>query len=503
MFSLYSKRQDHLARKAQKKTLRIISLLMLFSQALLLLFVTQWIRAQYREQERRLNNDLQNIFTHTGQRLSDSLLDQTVSIILRTPGDRKVHGMEFQVSGSVTGAPEDIKDSAVMHFQLSPNEVKDSNISMHPQSPELKTGHIMVKRFPKEEIIPDNMKKVFRVALLQTANAHGVPENIFATAVDSKLFSKEFAIDLAKKKYPFPVYIDSTAYTPGKFFSYRPDMPKAMPIAVSGYGMYLFNAILPQAAFSLLLLLLTAAAFWLAYRNMKQQAVFSMQKDSMISNISHELKTPVATTRVALEALSSFNAIDDPVRTRKYLQVAEWEMKRLENMIDKVMNIMQTEAGNIMLQKESADIIGILKDITGILEPVLSDRNIMLKEKRTGEDFFAIVDKTHLTGALYNILDNAMKYGGDTISIDINAGREAIHIGISDNGPGIAQAYHKKIFDHFFRIPSGDQHNVKGHGLGLSYARHIIEAHGGTLSLDSREGAGATFLISLPKNYTV
>lgn len=497
---MYSKSKYELARIAQKKKLRVISLLMLASQVLLLLFISEWIRVQYHEQERRLNNDLQSIFLHTEERLADSLLDQTVSIILKTQGNKTMKGMEVHVAGNAHEPTAHIKDSVVKNFQLSTTfEIPDSTISAHPPSPGQKIEHIVIKNAPREEHLPEDMKKVLRVALLQTANTHGLPESVFTTSVNNKLLVKEFAKDLLKKAYAFKVHEDSVTLKPGNLFSYSQDAPKALPIKVSGYSGYLFKAILPQVIFSILLLLLTCIAFWLAYKNMKRQAIFREQKDSLISNISHELKTPVATTKVALEALNSFNAIDDPVRTRKYLQVAEWEMKRLENMIDRVMNIMQTETANLILHKESVNLAELLSEMTNTIQPILAQKNIVLKQTMD-EHLLVSADKTHITGAIYNIMDNAIKYGGDRIEIKLaSKGGQAV-LEIRDNGPGISSGYHKKVFEHFFRVPSGNKHDVKGHGLGLSYALQIIEAHGGSIKLESSPGNGATFTIVLPQS---
>ncbi|RYZ50190.1 MAG: ATP-binding protein [Sphingobacteriales bacterium] len=109
-------------------------------------------------------------------------------------------------------------------------------------------------------------------------------------------------------------------------------------------------------------------------------------------------------------------------------------------------------------------------------------------------------DAAHLTGAIYNIVDNAIKYGGDRIDISLeDKGSNAVLI-IDDNGHGIASQYQRKIFERFFRVPSGNLHNVKGHGLGLSYSRYIVVAHSGSLTLESRPGHGATFILSIPKH---
>jgi signal transduction histidine kinase len=471
---------------------------MLASQVLLLLFVSEWLRGQYREQERILNNDLQSIFAQTEQRISDSLLDQTVAIILKTPNGSMTGSMEIHLAEDTDSSLAQIRDSVVKQFHISSSEPVDSIIKPGPDRP----GHferVIIKSVRNTDSnLPYDMKKVLRIALMQTANARGMSEKLLTSSIDNRLQLKEFSKDLLKRKYPFTTHYDTGTYKSDKHFSFRSNTPNALPIRVSGYQNYLFKTILPQSAFSLLLLLLTAAAFWLAYRNMKRQAQFSEQKDSMMNNISHELKTPVATTKVVLEALNSFNVIDDPARTKRYLQVAEWEMERLENMIDRVMNIMQSESGNISLNKADLNFADVLNRVIKTLQPILTEKNIALQEENIDAQLQISADKVHLAGAIYNILDNAIKYGGNLIKVSLEARNQMAVLAICDNGPGIPAAYHKKIFESFFRMPTGDIHNVKGHGLGLSYSKYIIEQHGGSIGLENNDEPGATFVISLP-----
>lgn len=474
---------------------------MLASQVVLLLFISEWIRVQYRDEERRLNDDLKNIFVNTEERLSDSLLNQTVAVILKSPGRQTIPGMEVKVTAGTNEPLKNINDSIVktIVFPTVGDSVREINTHVKPFSGQ-KNEQVIIRNLPKETQLPENMKKVLRVALVQTANAQGVSEHVFTSSINDDLMIKEYSNALEKKKYSFKTQKDTLPQEHGTLFSYRQNAPEGLAVKVSGYEGHLFKSITPQIIFSLLLLLLTGIAFGLAYRNMKKQALFSEQKDSMISNISHELKTPVATTKVALEALSSFNGIDDPIRTRKYLQVAEWEINRLENMIERVMNIMQTETANIILHKESVNLWELLSEITNALKSVISEKSVTLDMEQIDKHLLVVADKIHLTGTIYNILDNAIKYGGNAIEIKLlTKGDEAV-LEIKDNGPGISPSYHKKVFEHFFRVPSGNKHDVKGHGLGLSYARQIIEAHDGKIRLESAPGKGATFIITLPQS---
>jgi signal transduction histidine kinase len=479
------------------KTWKQIGWLMLAGEIMLLLFLAQWLHSQYQVQEKRLHQDIKSLFINTEDKLTDSLLNQTIAIVLNNPdqGPRKV-----QVR--ITSSPSDtlFKDS----FQKFLPDQSPHDIAMKGLRPgdTMRTTikQMVIRSQSDKEPLPEDLKKVLRLAIVQTANAKDLYAHGFPASADSTTLFKTFQKELQKKQSGFVAHWDTTQLQDtGKLFRfwYR-NMPESA-VSVSGYRTYLLRSILPQIGFSLVLLLLIGLAFWLAYRIMKHQALFNRQKDSFISNISHELKTPVATTKVAIEALTTYNGLDNPERTKKYLNLASWEMDRLSNMIDRIMNIIQTENGSLALDKKKVNLTELVNDLILTQQPILTDKGITVTWD-TNNDIIIPADKMHLQGVLYNLLDNAMKYGGNLIHIGIKTQGDHAVVTVADNGPGIPSEYRKKIFENFFRIPSDNRHDVKGHGLGLSYARDIITAHNGTLELANITGNGAEFIITLPIN---
>lgn len=480
------------------KSWKRIGWLMLAGEIMLLLFLAQWLRSQYQVQEKRLHQDIKSLFISTEDKLTDSLLNQTIAMVLNNP-EQGSHKVKIQISTSSS-------DTALLN---------DTFLKIFPEQrfrdiakKELRSGdtvptavkQMVIRPHTDKEQLPEDIQKILRLALVQTANSKDLYAHGFSASADSATLFKTFQKELQKKQSGFIAHWDTTQLRDtGKLFHFRYGRILAPAVSVTGYHTYLLRSILPQIGFSLVLLLLIGLAFWLAYRIMKHQALFNRQKDSFISNISHELKTPVATTKVAIEALTTYNGIENPERTKKYLNLASWEMDRLSNMIDRVMNIIQTENGNLVLDKKKVNLTELVNELILTQQPILTEKGITVIWD-TNNDIVIHADKMHLQGVLYNLLDNAMKYGGNLIHIGIKMQRDDVVITVADNGPGIPAEYRKKIFENFFRIPSDNRHDVKGHGLGLSYARDIITAHNGTLELGNVTGDGAIFIITLPIN---
>jgi K+-sensing histidine kinase KdpD len=272
-------------------------------------------------------------------------------------------------------------------------------------------------------------------------------------------------------------------------------------VAVDDYNIYLFRKITPQFIFSLLLLVLVGAAFIISFRSLKEQIRLGVIKNDFISNMSHELKTPISTVKVALEALTTFNVIDNPETTKEYLRMASLEMTRLDMLVNQALNTSLLEEGKITIRKDCIDIKKLTEDIATILQLRLKQFDAALSIDSSGNDFSTKADMLHLQGVIINLIDNSLKYADKTseIKIHIESNANNIAISVADNGPGIPKEHLQHVFDKFFRVPQGDSHNVKGYGLGLSYARQIAIQHEGTITVRNIETGGCIFTLTLPK----
>ena len=251
---------------------------------------------------------------------------------------------------------------------------------------------------------------------------------------------------------------------------------------------------------SLLLIIITTLSFVYLYRNLAAQQRLALIKDEFISNITHELKTPIATVNVAIEALKNFGGIQDPEKTKEYLNISSAELQRLSLLVDKVLKLSMFENKAITLNKENFDIKVLMEEVINSMQLQALNQQAIIELNADGNYFLVHADKLHITSVLFNLIDNALKYSPQNavIKIFLQRQEDKIMISVKDKGIGIAPEYQHKIFDKFFREPTGGHHNVKGYGLGLSYVSEIIKKHNGTITVQSEKGNGSTFIIQLP-----
>lgn len=268
-------------------------------------------------------------------------------------------------------------------------------------------------------------------------------------------------------------------------------------------GPYLVMQIGPQILFSLALTLITSAAFFMMYRSMKSQQRLMEMKNDFISNITHELKTPVTTVSVALEALKNFKGLENPQTTREYLEIAQSELNRLSILTDKVLKTAVFDNRGVNFETEPVDLRKTIDQILHSMKLVFEKQKAHVTFEKQGDSFTINGGSVHLTNVIYNLLDNALKYSVNepTISIHLEENDNQVIIKIADKGIGILPEYKRKIFEKFFRVPTGDIHNIKGYGLGLSYVDSVVRSHRGLIEVASKPGEGSVFTISLPKGF--
>jgi signal transduction histidine kinase len=276
-------------------------------------------------------------------------------------------------------------------------------------------------------------------------------------------------------------------------YSYQATFNQTMPYVLSKMRM--------QIGGSVILLLLVTISFIVLYRNMMAQHRLAVMKNDFISNITHELKTPIATVGVAIEALKNFDAIKNPERTKEYLDISASELQRLSLLVDKVLKLSMFEKKQLELNKEPFDLKELLTETMAIMRLQFEKHKAAVSFVCEEGSYMLEADKLHITSVIYNLLDNALKYspGKPAIQVKLSATNEhQLQLDIIDNGMGIASQHQSRIFEKFFRVPTGNQHNIKGYGLGLSYVAEVVKSHNGSIRLHSEEGKGSTFSILLP-----
>lgn len=230
---------------------------------------------------------------------------------------------------------------------------------------------------------------------------------------------------------------------------------------------------------------------------LQQKRLSEMQKD-FIDNMTHEFKTPISTINVASDVILDPGILKDPQRLSKYGSLIKQENRRLDLLVGKVLQIVQIERGGLQLKREVIDLNELIRTVAEHFRTKLGPGSLL--ELSLDPSVKTInADIIHLTNIFHNLFDNAVKYGPEDSCIRISTGQEnrMILISFADNGPGIDPKYHKRVFQKFFRVPSGNVHDVKGFGLGLHYVKIICRAHGWRIRLSEVTGGGVKFTIEI------
>jgi len=198
---------------------------------------------------------------------------------------------------------------------------------------------------------------------------------------------------------------------------------------------------------------------------------------------------------VALESISNFNAIEDKEKTKKYINMSTEQLGKLNTMVEKLLETATLDSDSLELNMESIDLIELLNSLVSRYKIQFPEKDFNTSFKL--ESLLTKVDVFHFENALNNILDNAVKYGGSILSIDLIPKDKSVEISISDNGNTLNKSNKERIFEKFYRVPKGNTHDVKGFGIGLYYTKTIIDKHNGSIVLDLNKNL-TTFKITLP-----
>lgn len=248
---------------------------------------------------------------------------------------------------------------------------------------------------------------------------------------------------------------------------------------------------------SLITLLVTAFFGYSMFVILTQKKLSEIQRD-FINNMTHEFQTPISTIRVATDVLSQNKILEQPERFRKYVQIIRQENNRLKNQVESVLNTAKLNKGKLELNIQLFDLHEIINEVTESVKAELEDHlSINLNASKSS----IYTDRTHLMNIIRNLLDNAIKYSSSSpdIRIETYNNEKGVVMKISDNGIGIAKEHLDKIFQKFYRVPTGNLHNVKGFGLGLSYVQQITKALKWDVKVESVVNKGTAFLIIIPQ----
>ena len=263
---------------------------------------------------------------------------------------------------------------------------------------------------------------------------------------------------------------------------------------------FLLSSILSMVILSITFTGIIILLFVFALYQLLRQRQISQIKTDFINNMTHEFKTPIATINLALDAIRNPKIMGDDTKVKRYLKMIGEENKRMHAQVENVLRISRLEKKQLDIKKEKFELHDLIEDAIPHIELMVEDRGGEIKTNFEAKTSTVLVNESHFTNVIVNILDNAIKYSPDAPEINVftETVRNSIVLKISDKGNGMSKSVQKKIFEKFYREHTGNVHNVKGHGLGLAYVKQIIDDHQGEIFVESEKGKGTTFIIKLP-----
>jgi two-component system, OmpR family, phosphate regulon sensor histidine kinase PhoR len=325
--------------------------------------------------------------------------------------------------------------------------------------------------------------------------AKAVSHVYYDTPIDNKLVEEQYRLALKRKEIMLPFSLNcaqkhKTGYITEKVNA-SISKPNWIYACFDNTDIYLLERLKWVIATSVVLILITLGCFWYAVRTLFGQERFSRLKDDFISNMTHEIHSPLSSVIITAEAMKEFDMTKE--ERDSYADIILHQSKKLSLLADEIL-------AGAKLEKKGIN----LNDRVN-LNSLLTDMATIYREKAIvdymGEDVIVRGNKSHLERVIANILENAIKYNEadeSKITIQSSIKGKTLEINIADNGPGIPDPYKAKVFEQFYRIPTGNVHNVKGYGLGLSYVKKVVEAHKGSIAVKDNNPSGSIFIIRIP-----
>ena len=339
-----------------------------------------------------------------------------------------------------------------------------------------RVSSIELKTLLESELSTKNIKTKFEF---------GIYNNGLATKIKSNSY-----VELQTgPSYKTPIFVNDNGESPYTLVVSFPERDK-----------YVFSSIISVAGLSILLTLFVLVVSTTAVYQIIHQKKISEIKSDFINNMSHEFKTPIATINLAIDAIKNPKTMGKASKVKDYINVIKEENNRMLSQVEDILLISQLEKGLLPIKMESVNINNIIKNSIYHVNLILQNKKGKIEVEYNAYEPNIIGNFDHLTNVLVNILDNALKYSENTpiIKIVTNSTEDDLQINIEDNGIGMDKSTKRLIFDKFYRKESGNIHDIKGHGLGLSYVKKIIELHKGKIELISKIKEGTKFIIKLP-----
>lgn len=323
----------------------------------------------------------------------------------------------------------------------------------------------------KKELSKNNINLDFEFAIV-TSDLNFINSNGFSIGMNTDKSTFEYPLN-PRGNYTLKLYIDK---------------PANYIIRRTGW----------MIGASILFTIIIISAFGVTVRTVFKQKQLSEIKSDFINNMTHEFKTPLATISLAVDALGNSKVLTRTDQILYYTGIIRDENRRMHKQVEKILQAAQLETEDLELKLQTVDAHQIVKNAAANIMLLLEEKNGTLKQDLQAKRFLIKADDVHFSNIIANLLDNAIKYSNDPIAIEIktyNPNKTTWAVEIKDNGIGMSKETLNHIFEKFYRAHTGNLHNVKGFGLGLSYVKSVVDAHHGNVKVVSQPGKGSSFIL--------
>lgn len=383
--------------------------------------------------------------------------------------NERVHVALSNVVREVQRLNEDSSDIFEPVKQITSNYyLASTNDTLHP---------FLLESLLKNEFIESNLKTPFEFV-------------VYDCFTDSIIFGNTVNLEAEAKSLVYRTSNNDRWNKTSHYFGVY--FPKKDLYLIDNLGIWLVSTI-----FLILVVIFFSYTIWII---LKQKKLSEVRTD-FINNMTHELKTPISTIMLSTEVLSNPNITKDPERLANYAKVIREESERLKTQVDKVLQMASLDESRLDLDIQKVDLHKVIHKTVMGFELILSSNEGEIKTDLKAKNAVIMGDEMHLTNILFNLVDNAIKYskGKPKIEISTENHKNGFYLRVKDRGIGMSREEQKHVFEKFYRVPKGDQHDVKGFGIGLNYVLKMVKKHHGKIQLKSEPNRGSTFRLFFPK----
>ena len=459
----------------------------------------QWFRSSIEQDEKNFDAKVMIALGIVKERLMEDARNTDIVIkkwedYYKSKGSKSSLLNQIRTYKSIINAAPSKLDRQKLNFDLTSTEMMINPESFLERVDKDKLDKYIKHEMDQQEIVIPYDYGIYsnRAESFLIMNGHytaqiGSNQNSSPAEVGNALYNSEYQISLFNSSLLSSNGDDEVI--PGYLKVYFPTKSR-----------YLWSSVIPSLIMSILFTGLVLFCFGYVIYVIQRQKKVSEMKTDFINNMTHEFKTPIATISLAADSIGSPMILGNQEKVKRFTNIIKQENSRMLNQVEKVLQMAMLDKKDFQLKLSRVDLHELIEQAVEHVNLKIAKRNGILRAELKAENKFITADSTHISNLIHNLLDNAEKYSPEKVDITISTKNKSdgIVLSITDKGLGMTKDQLKNIFEKFFRVHTGNIHDIKGFGLGLSYVKAIVDAHNGKINVKSEPGKGSTFSIFLP-----